>query len=140
MAQHIYIGTTPPSAAPNGVGHHYIDRVTKIAYMSVGTDSQSDWVQTSTPGGGSLVHDPRKYSTDVTSQIISNNYFDLPDMAKPNSLFLFVNGVMAAEGFAYEVETVDNKTRVHLINELQSPSGVCAISTGDRIHVQYLAN
>lgn len=139
MAQHIYIGTTPPTAAPNGVGHHYVDRVTKIAYMSVGTESLSDWVQTSTPGGGSLVPVYGKVTLELTPTDVANNSIDLPCVVRANSLILFTSGQMQAEGFAYTTETVDNKTRIHFIGDLQSPSGVSAIEAGDRVHIQYLA-
>jgi hypothetical protein len=43
MAQHIILGTTPPTITPTKLGQHYIDTVTKIPYVSVGTASSADW-------------------------------------------------------------------------------------------------
>lgn len=45
--QHIYTGTTPPTVAPPGIGHHYIDTANRVTYISVGIESPSDWLVTS---------------------------------------------------------------------------------------------
>ena len=44
MSKHIYKKSGPPTFAPPQIGHHYIDITNKIAYISVGTASPSDWV------------------------------------------------------------------------------------------------
>lgn len=49
MSQHIIEADVAPSEAPPRVGMHYIDKVAKIAYISVGTTDSNDW-KTSTPG------------------------------------------------------------------------------------------
>lgn len=46
MKQHIFEGTTPPTSAPLGIGHHYVDTVNKKTYISVGTATSSDWKTT----------------------------------------------------------------------------------------------
>lgn len=43
MAKHIFKGTSIPSFAPKQIGHHYVDTVSKISYISVGTSDPSDW-------------------------------------------------------------------------------------------------
>jgi hypothetical protein len=44
MAKHIYRGSGAPNFVPEDVGHHYVDVLTKDAYLSVGTNSPADWV------------------------------------------------------------------------------------------------
>lgn len=46
MAQHIFSGSGAPTSAPSGVGHHYIDTTADLSYISVGTTSSADWIQT----------------------------------------------------------------------------------------------
>lgn len=41
--QHIYTGIIPPATTPTAVGHHYVDTVAKVTYVSVGTTSAADW-------------------------------------------------------------------------------------------------
>lgn len=43
MKQHIFQGTVDPTLAPTGVGHHYVNTVTKKQWISVGTSSVADW-------------------------------------------------------------------------------------------------
>ena len=43
MKQHIFTGTTAPSSAPAGIGHHYVDTTAKKTYVSVGTATAADW-------------------------------------------------------------------------------------------------
>lgn len=47
--QHIYIGTTAPTTAPTGIGHHYINTIAMVSYISVGAGSVSDWVLNNDP-------------------------------------------------------------------------------------------
>ena len=44
MAKHIFRGSGAPNFVPEDVGHHYVDVLTKDAYLSVGTGSPNDWV------------------------------------------------------------------------------------------------
>ena len=44
MAKHIYRGAGAPDFIPEDVGHHYVDTLTKDAYLSVGNQSVDDWV------------------------------------------------------------------------------------------------
>ncbi len=50
MAQHIYEATTDPVAAPNGIGHHWVNTTTGANFISSGTASVGDWIQS---GGAS---------------------------------------------------------------------------------------
>lgn len=43
MAQHIFTGSGAPASTPTDVGHHYIDTVSGVSYISVGTSSSADW-------------------------------------------------------------------------------------------------
>lgn len=44
MALHIFTGAGAPSNEPTQIGHHYIDTLNKVSYISVGTSSTDDWV------------------------------------------------------------------------------------------------
>jgi len=44
MAKHIYRGAGAPDFIPEDVGHHYVDTLTKDAYLSVGNQTVNDWV------------------------------------------------------------------------------------------------
>lgn len=44
MAKHIFTGTGAPNFTPEAVGHHYVDTLTRDAYLSVGVSSPADWV------------------------------------------------------------------------------------------------
>jgi hypothetical protein len=45
MALHILRGSGPPNGIiPPGIGIHYIDILNKDTYLSVATDSPSDWI------------------------------------------------------------------------------------------------
>lgn len=43
MAKHIFKGQGAPSFAPKQVGHHYIDTLNKLSYISTGTATSADW-------------------------------------------------------------------------------------------------
>lgn len=58
MAKHIFTGAGAPNFIPEDVGHHYVDTVTKDAYLSVGKTSAADWViAAGTSAGGQSVVD-----------------------------------------------------------------------------------
>lgn len=40
---HKFTGVIPPASTPAYVGDHYTDKVSKVGYVSVGTDSSADW-------------------------------------------------------------------------------------------------
>ena len=44
MAKHIFTGTGAPNFTPEAVGHHYVDTLTRDAYLSIGTATPLDWV------------------------------------------------------------------------------------------------
>lgn len=44
MPSHKYIGSGAPATAPRKIGDHYTDTTGGVPYISVGTDSPSDWV------------------------------------------------------------------------------------------------
>ena len=88
MAQHIYTGTTPPTEAPKGVGHHYIDKVAKSAYLSVGTDAVSDWKLVSGGQGSGASEIWKKVPVPITEQTVSQNYFEVTDLADLNTAAL----------------------------------------------------
>jgi len=46
--QHIFVGSGSPTITPTGVGQHYVDTLNGSAYMSVGTNSSSDWKPSTT--------------------------------------------------------------------------------------------
>jgi hypothetical protein len=48
VAQHIIVGTTAPTSAPPGLGHHYVDTTSGTVYMSAGTSSSADWKPSTT--------------------------------------------------------------------------------------------
>jgi hypothetical protein len=50
--QHIFKVAGPPSSAPTGSGHHYVDTLNNISYISKGTATVADWVQVGGGGGG----------------------------------------------------------------------------------------
>lgn len=43
MAKHIFKGEGAPTFAPRQVGHHYIDTLNEISYISTGMNSSADW-------------------------------------------------------------------------------------------------
>jgi len=43
MPRHKYVEIVDPSAAPTGIGHHWINTVLKKSFLSVGTSSVADW-------------------------------------------------------------------------------------------------
>jgi hypothetical protein len=45
MAKHIFKSNIAPNFAPMQVGHHYVNTLTGITYISVGISSPADWVQ-----------------------------------------------------------------------------------------------
>jgi hypothetical protein len=83
MAKHIYRGITAPSFAPAQVGHHYVDTVNRVLYISVGTASPSDWIPLN---GFSAVEkagvvpainfsgDPKTASVVFDNPFVDNNY------------------------------------------------------------------
>ena len=46
MAQHVFTGSGAPATTPTAVGQHYIDTTNDQSYISVGTASSADWVNT----------------------------------------------------------------------------------------------
>lgn len=48
---HLKYGTTAPAIKPSAVGQHYVDTVSKLHYLSVGTSSVDDWIEV---GSGSI--------------------------------------------------------------------------------------
>ena len=44
MAKHIFKGQGAPNFPPEAVGHHYVDTLTRDAYLSIGTATPLDWV------------------------------------------------------------------------------------------------
>lgn len=44
MAKHIFTGRGAPNFPPEAVGHHYVDTLTRDAYLSIGTSTPLDWV------------------------------------------------------------------------------------------------
>jgi len=45
--QHIFSGTSDPGTIPTGIGHHYVNTVTKRSFVSIGISTVSDWIAAS---------------------------------------------------------------------------------------------
>lgn len=123
--------------APKGVGHHYIDRAAKTAYLSVGTDTVGDWKLVSGSQGGGSSDTWKKVPVEITAEIASQNYFDLNDLVDLNTLQLWIGNLSFHVGYDFTVFRVDNRTRVEFLNDLRAPEGVSAIAPGDQVHIQY---
>ena len=60
MPRHIITATVAPTAAPTAIGIHYIDTVTGLEYISVGTSTVDDWKVRGSGSGGGAVHPATK--------------------------------------------------------------------------------
>ena len=63
---HNIITNVAPSAAPDRVGQHWTNTVTKISYISVGTSVVGDWIDITTPSGGGGIDPSYQYSSAMT--------------------------------------------------------------------------
>jgi hypothetical protein len=67
---------------------------------------------------------------------IANQYYDLPDKVRPNSLDFIIGGVTQNEGEDYTLSTVGLITRVTFTGELAT-GGASAIINGDKGYFKY---
>lgn len=130
MPRHIFVATTPPASAPQGVGHHYVDLTARRSYISIGTTTADDWK--------SAAASPETAEITLTPTNVANNYIELPYKIIPGSVMLFVHGLLWRGGVAYTVEDLSNSTRIHFIGELQAPGGDVAIEAGEVVTVSSL--
>jgi hypothetical protein len=111
MAQHIFVGTTPPAFTPPDVGHHYVDTTAKKHYVSVGTSASSDWSATDynisalpnitdRPSSGDLLP---IYDTSTAT----NTKISLQD-------FISKRGNITNQGYLWATDFVINETNVLL--------------------------
>jgi len=77
-----------------------------------------------------------KENLTLDSTDISNQYKDLGFLAMPNSITLFVSGVMQVESVDYDVTTSGGVSRIEFLSDLAT-GGNAALVSGDVINVQY---
>ncbi len=53
--EHIIIKDYPPLSVPPNVGVHYVDRVNKRLWFSIGTSSLTDWIEQGVGDGVTVV-------------------------------------------------------------------------------------
>lgn len=110
MAKHIYRGSGAPNFIPEDVGHHYVDIVTKDAYLSVGSQTVNDWVIAA------------GYS--VSNGIVVNNMAGLSEVTSPSVAAIkayIASQIMAitASQFVVEYITLDQEQIVNASVMLQ---------------------
>ena len=68
---HIVQQAVSPSLAPTGIGHHWVNTVTKDTWISVGTSSVADWKKVNNDAAiatHEAAADPHpQYTTDIES-------------------------------------------------------------------------
>ena len=136
MAQHIFVGTSAPSEAPKGIGHHYVDKTTKSAYLSVGTDSVEDWLLVTRVDQNSV---PlwRHVPIEITQTIVEQNTFEIPELVERETFSLVFGNLSFAVDYDFTLTLIQNKTRVEFLNTLRAPNGLSAIALGDRVFIRY---
>jgi hypothetical protein len=100
MSVHIIQGTSAPSVAPTKIGQHYIDITNRKSYVSVGTSSASDWIDS----GGSFQGTPY-FEYILTGSDLSAGQMTLPE-TPPISSDVSVNiygGCAQANGIDFTV-------------------------------------
>lgn len=75
MIMHVIEADGAPNITPQFVGQHWVDTVAKLNYISVGTSSVTDWVQTAS--GNAANYD---LSVDATASTTSTSYVLLDNM------------------------------------------------------------
>jgi hypothetical protein len=136
MAQHIFVGTSAPSEAPKGIGHHYVDKTTKSAYLSVGTDSVEDWLLV-TRVDQNTVPLWRHLPIEITQTIVEQNTFEIPELVERETFSLVFGNLSFAVDYDFTLTLLQNKTRVEFLNTLRAPNGLSAIALGDRVFIRY---
>lgn len=136
MAQHIFVGTTAPTEAPKGIGHHYVDRSSKSAYLSVGTDSVSDWLLV-TRVDQNTVPQWRNIPVEITQAIVSQNSFEIPELVERETFTLVFGNLSYAVDYDFTLTLLQNRTRVEFLDTLRAPNGLSAIAVGDRVFIRY---
>jgi hypothetical protein len=136
MAQHIFVGTSAPSEAPKGIGHHYVDKTSKSAYLSVGTDSVEDWLLV-TRVDQNTVPLWRHLHIEITQTIVEQNTFEIPELVELETFSLVFGNLSYAVDYDFTITLLQNKTRVEFLNTLRAPDGLSAIAVGDRVFIRY---
>ena len=78
-----------------------------------------------------------KQAITLSGTDISNQYVDLAQLTKPNTLIFEVGGVVQIEGADYSLSTVLGVTRVTFLGDLAT-GGAAALVAGDIANFQYL--
>lgn len=77
----------------------------------------------------------KKQSFTLTPTDISNGYVDLDFEVLTDSLLMFFNGLVQAEGLEYNLSLAGSVTRLTFAGSLAAGDG--ALQSGDVIYVQY---
>jgi len=160
MAKHIYSGRGAPNFTPESVGHHYVDTLTRDAYLSIGTATPLDWVIAAgasvssdtvvdSMAGAELTKSPsvaaiKKYIEDqviaLTSQTFTVEYVTLTAENIAASTFLLENaptGDVSIDvvGAGAQIKNVDFTVTGPVVRFTGLDS---YLSAGDTLRVQYV--
>lgn len=119
MAQHIFSGSGAPATTPTGIGHHYIDTLNNVAYISVGTTSAADW---DLSDAGAVAADLATHIADTANphsvtktQVGLGNVDNTSDINKP---------VSTAQGIAIGLKKTDSMDTNKLLGRGTAGTGV----------------
>lgn len=124
--QHVFIGSGAPSSTPTKLGQHYIDVVSKISYVSVGTGSSADWQVTKAP----TIPVSSVFGRTGAIAAQSGDYTAAQVGADPTGT--------AASALAAHVAAANPHTQYLLASLLGAANGVCPLDATSKIASIYL--
>jgi hypothetical protein len=123
MAKHIFRGSGAPNFIPEDVGHHYVDIVTKDAYLSVGSSTVNDWViaagysvsngivvntmngtsETTSPSVSAIKSYISDQSKDITAKQYVVEYFTLNSLQVDNAAVVLADTPTSEDDVTFDV-------------------------------------